>query len=201
MHNSSSFSGCSGVLWQLHGLLATMSVLRSWPVSVLLATLGGCSVGEVSIGGTDGGNSVCSPRLVTAAAAHAHTPNGATNAGATCETAGCHRPPLGAGAPEFIMSGTAYKPDKTTPATGIELRVVPDAGGAALTSKTDSAGNFYVVKGATNPFPGKALASGCPTADAKMVGALTTATQGNCNSADCHQTPGGAAGAINLADQ
>lgn len=160
----------------------------------------GCSVGEVSLAGSGVDAAACSARLVTAPAAHAHTPNGITNAGATCQAAQCHGSPLGNGAPEFLVSGTAYKPDNTTPATGIEIRVAPDTGGAAVTAKTDSAGNFYVIQGATNPFPGKATASGCPTDDAKMVGALTTDTQGNCNSADCHQTPGGAAGPINLAD-
>jgi hypothetical protein len=175
----------------------------------LVSVLVGCGVGEVPLpgggpdatGGGDGANALCAERLPvdSVAAAHAHTPDGATNVGQNCQTAGCHGLPLGIDAPQFIMSGTAYKPDNATPAAGIEIRLIPDAGGNPLIARTDDAGNFSVIS-TTNPFPGKTLASGCPTTDAKMITPIANATQGNCNSGDCHLNPGGAAGPINLAD-
>ncbi len=168
---------------------------------VLLSVLFvGCSVGEVPLNGTgpdgggggggDGAAALCTTRT-TPIAAHVHTAGGGTNAGQNCQLAGCHlRGNAGAGAPEFLMGGTLYKPDGVTPSGGVEIRLVPNGGGPSGIAVTDDAGNFNSTQ-AINPFPGTALASGCPTADRHMSGAITNAAAASCNNGTaCHATGG-----------
>lgn len=167
----------------------------------------GCGVGAVpgpggdDVGPDGGGNNALCTERVTPLAAHVHDVGG-TEAGVGCIAAGCHLDgQTGDGAPAYLFAGTLYKPDLTTPVGGAEIRLIPDAGGPPLTTVTDDAGNFYFTTGgATNPFPGQTLASGCPTQDAKMVGKLTKASDGNCNGGTaCHQNPG--TFVMTLADQ
>ncbi|MCW5801351.1 MAG: hypothetical protein KIT31_02985 [Deltaproteobacteria bacterium] len=108
---------------------------------------------------------------------------------------GCHLAG-GGGGPSFVFAGTLYKNDGVTPNAGANIRVVPNGGGPALTSPTDTAGNFYIQVG-QNAFPATTDASGCPSIT-PMVGKLNTASDGNCNSSGCHANPGGAAGPIKL---
>jgi hypothetical protein len=170
-------------------------------IVLLSALFLGCSVGEVPLnggGGTDSGNgggdgaaALCADRT-TPVASHIHNDGGGTNAGQGCVAAGCHlNGNTGPGAPAFVMAGTLYKPDGVTPSGGVTIRLSPDAGGAKAIAVTDDAGNFSSAQ-AINPFPGKTLASGCPTADRAMSGGIVNASNGNCNGGTaCHQVPGG----------
>jgi hypothetical protein len=177
---------------------------------VLLSALfvGACTVGEVPLpgSGTDGGPKMdsgptaCVNREPSPAPAHTHTAAGlGTAAGQGCVAVGCHGTPAGAGAPPFFSAGTVYKPDKTTPQAGVTVRLMPEAGGNGLTSVTDTAGNFYFPSTAPNPMPALTSATACPTT-ASMQQHLTTVQDANCNSASCHQQPGGAYGGMKMAD-
>jgi hypothetical protein len=140
----------------------------------------------------------CVNREPSPVAAHVHTQAGlGTAAGQGCVAAGCHGIPQGAGAPAFFSAGTVYKPDKTSPQAGVTVRLAPMAGGTTLTSVTDTAGNFYFSSAVTNPMPALASATACP-GDAPMQQRIANAPDANCNSASCHQQPGGAYGAIKL---
>jgi hypothetical protein len=162
------------------------------PLLLLTVMFAGCSVGEVPIGGggtTDGGTALCAERLVPPPPQHDHLDGTGTRAGTGCVIAGCHL--TGGAGPTFVMAGTLYKPGGAQPAAGALIRLVPDGGGNAVTATTDAAGNFHAAPGATQPFPGKAHASGCPTEDAHMVGAIAVAGNGNCNGGTaCHANPG-----------
>lgn len=171
---------------------------------LMVASLGlvfGCSVGEVPIGGggdddtgVDSGTNpgACATRISPASTAHDHG-GGDTRAGQSCIVTGCHLAG-GGGGPPYLWAGTIYQPDGTTPAAGVEVRLLPNDGGAALIAKSDTAGNFKFDDNLTNPFGANAttLASGCPAPDSKMAGKLTAPNQGSCNNGTaCHANPGG----------
>lgn len=167
------------------------------PLLLLTVLFAGCSVGEVpgpgggDDDGTDGGPQpgVCAERLVPPPPQHDHVDGTGTRAGTGCVVTGCHL--AGGLGPTFVMAGTLFKPGGIEPAAGALIRVIPDGGGNTVTAVTDAAGNFHQAPGATNPFPGKASASGCPTDDQHMLGALTTPGNGNCNGGTaCHQAGG-----------
>jgi hypothetical protein len=163
--------------------------------------LGACTVGEVPLGGGDGGGADamtgCVNRSATPPAPHTHLDGvTGTGAGKGCVSAACHLAGLtGTNAPAFFAGGTVYKPDKTTGQAGATVRLNPMAGGAGLTAITDTAGNFYWPMGVANPMPATTSATACP-ADVPMIQQISNATDANCNSASCHQQPGGVRGGI-----
>lgn len=182
-------------------------LMSRFAVVLLLASATACSVGEVPLagGGDDtpgidsgsGSNALCPPRQATPTAAHQHSAasnvpaDNPTAKGLACMT--CHI--AGGTSTPFTAAGTVFKPDKVTPQPGVTVRVFPSGGGAAITAVTDSDGNFRFE--GTIAFPASTDAC-ADTATALMVSPLNGPTEGNCNSAGCHQEPGGAYGAIKL---
>jgi hypothetical protein len=161
-----------------------------------------CSVGEVTLNNTVGGDAggsaaACVNRLTPAGSAHIHTAGGTSNAGVGCVVAGCHlQSNPGAGAPGYQFAGTVYKPGTTTPSAGAVIRV-KSAAGMVVTAYTDLDGNFSIAAGSLpNPFPATSDATACPTVT-PMVTPLSQGG-GDCNS--CHRTGGSAGSVISLAD-
>jgi len=144
----------------------------------------------------------CIARIVPPGDAHEHGGTGGpTHAGEGCVVAACHLASNpGPGAPGFQFAGTVYKPDGTTPSTGVTIQVKSPAGKIAV-GVSDSAGNFNIVAG-TLPaaFPATTNVTACPTLQA-MSGQLVqagTVPGNNCNG--CH-APGGTTSRITIADQ
>jgi hypothetical protein len=165
-------------------------MLRIAVISSLL--LAACDVGEIPVGGGDGGNvdgmgsgNGCVNAVTPAAAAHVHSAGagGGTNAGVACQASGCHGPsPVG---PPWTFSGTVYTDNTgTTPKPGATIKLT--FGTTTLTAVSDDAGNFYGSQAIT--FPAKTLATSCPTVS-PMVGMLSMG-HGNCN--NCHNNMTGA---------
>lgn len=107
------------------------------------------------------------------------------NAGMACGNKGCHG---GGEGPPFLIGGTVYADyGGTTPAVGVEVRVVDGKGNAASTY-SDSGGNFYIKAGTTSvAFPANV---GVRSANAQrpMITPLTGA-MGSCGQAGCHEHP------------
>jgi hypothetical protein len=163
--------------------------------------LAACDVGSVatnnqggpdgSVGtGTDGSGSGSSGSNCDAIQS-ANLSDGHHNAGQSCLQAGCHLiGNTGAGAPEYSYGGTLYR-DATgaSPFPGATIEVV--LGGTTYKMVAQQNGNFYLPKALGNPptaaTTGQTLASGCPSANHPMSGALVD-NGGNCN--NCHRTGG-----------
>jgi hypothetical protein len=100
--------------------------------------------------------------------------------------AGCHS--------GFVMGGTIFKDVAgTIPAPSVEVRI-RDANGNALSTYTDSDGNFWLRKPAGSAFNYPALVG---ARDATKTSAMTaTIANGNCSAAGCHLA--GATGPIHI---
>jgi hypothetical protein len=142
----------------------------------LLAILSAC-------GGDDGGD--CSDRS-SADPGYMHKDGQGTYAGQSCIESGCHLAGhLGAQAPEFSVGGTVFKPDGTTPQAGVIVEFKPLTGsGAAITTKTDQAGNFF-LDATKSPFPAVPHVSACPSSAEMLEGALDP-SYGSCATQSCH---------------
>jgi len=194
----------------LRGLMTRTAFL----LSSLLVTA--CTVGQVakSNPGVDGGTPTdgapagngCVARQPAAevSAPHVHAAGGTSNAGQACLNAACHG---GANAPggQFQAAGTLYKPGSSTPSAGATIKLMSNSNPSMpVTAYTDSDGNFYIGAGSLPmAFPGKTLATGCPTLtsmaeDVTSAAVTGSASGGDCNG--CHRT-GGATAPLYLADQ
>lgn len=115
------------------------------------------------------------------------------NAGKSCMQSGCHPTAGGGGgdAPSFLIGGTVYADYKgTTPAPGVEIRIVDSAGHSASTY-SGSNGNFYVRSGSANgvTFPA-VIGARNATTTRPMITVLSSASMGSCGQTTCH-VPGG----------
>jgi hypothetical protein len=179
-----------------------------------LPTAGGGNPGGNNTTGVDAGNppatdgggahaNGCIDRIVPPGDAHQHGGTGGpTHAGEGCVVAACHLASNpGPGAPGFQFAGTVYKPDGTTPSTGVTIQVKSAAGLTAV-GVSDSAGNFNILQGSLQQaFPATTNVTACPNLT-PMVGQLVqagTVTGNNCNG--CHVTGGSAGSRITIADK
>ena len=111
------------------------------------------------------------------------------NAGMSCIQSGCHG--AAAAALPLLVGGTVYQDYQgTTPAPGIEVRIV-DAAGHATSSYPGPEGNFYIMAANANgvAFPA-AIGARDATAARPMVTTLT-ASLGSCGQTQCHIRGGG----------
>lgn len=106
------------------------------------------------------------------------------NAGRSCSGKSCH----GSEGPSFLIGGTVYQDyAATTPAVGVEVRVV-DKNGNAASTYSDSVGNFYIRSGTTNvAFPAHVGVRDATTSR-PMIAELSGA-MGSCGQASCHEQP------------
>lgn len=113
------------------------------------------------------------------------------NPGKACLQSGCHGSGGGGEAPSFLLGGTVYADYKgTTPAAGVEVRIV-DSAGHAVSTYSSSNGNFYIRSGSANgvTFPA-VVGARDSTSERPMITLLTTASMGSCGQTKCH-VPGG----------
>jgi hypothetical protein len=112
----------------------------------------------------------------------------AHNAGQPCMQSGCHG---SSEAPGFLIGGTVYTDYKgTTPAVGVEVRIV-DSQGRAASAYTGQSGNFFIHSVNANgvTFPAVVGARNATTTR-PMITVLSAAGMGSCGQAKCH-VPGG----------
>lgn len=130
---------------------------------------------------------------------YAHEDGQGTYAGAPCLDSGCHLAgALGPQAPAYSVAGTVFKRNGTDPQAGAIVLLEPLSGGGNPTRMvTDAAGNFFLMAGATNPFPSIPVVTACPNREEMLEGALDP-SYGNCNAAGCHQPAGAGPGPIVL---
>lgn len=192
----------------LSGLLVAACTVGELPKTGGIGGTGGNETPGVDAGsnpGTDASGAHangCVDRIVPAGDAHQHGGTGGpTHAGEGCVVGGCHLASnLGAGAPGFQFAGTVYKPDGTTPSTGVTIQVKSAAGKIAV-GVSDSAGNFSIPAGTLQAaFPATTNVTVCPNVT-PMVSQLVqagTVPGNNCNG--CHVTGGSAGSRITIAD-
>lgn len=111
---------------------------------------------------------------------------GSHNAGEACGKQGCH---TGGDGPAFLIGGTIYTDYKgTTPAAGVEIRIV-DGNGNAASTYSEGNGNFYIRSGMTSVgFPAVVGARNGSIAR-PMITQLSNAGMGTCAQATCHTAP------------
>ncbi len=174
-------------------LAAPPAMTRACPLVLALSALlfAGCVVGDQTLpppgeqvdaggvgagrdaGGTmdGGGNGNVCKALVT-------PPDGHHRPGESCLASGCHA--AGGSGPRFYLAGTAYTAKAGTAARPGATIVVPTGGGSPLKLHVAGNGNFWSETSMT--INTKPKASGCPN----QVQMPTATTNGNCNSAGCH---------------
>jgi hypothetical protein len=143
--------------------------------------------GSASIGSSGGGGSSFKDPFAGAPAYASQTGPSSHNPGQSCIEAGCHG---GSEAPGFLIGGTVYADYKgTTPAVGVEVRIV-DSAGRATSAYTGSNGNFHIPSGSANgvTFPA-AVGARNGTVSRPMITTLTS-SMGSCGQTHCH-VPGG----------
>jgi hypothetical protein len=142
--------------------------------------------GGAASGSSGGGGSSFRDPFAGAPGYASQTGQQSHNPGQSCMQGGCH----GGEAPSFLIGGTVYADyTGTTPAVGVEVRIVDSAGHAA-SAYTGSNGNFHIPSGSANgvTFPAVVGArGGAPTRP--MITTLTS-SMGSCGQAHCH-VPGG----------
>jgi hypothetical protein len=147
-------------------------------------------------GGEGGGTTFQDPFAGTPGYKAGMSGDGHHNAGQACGQACCHggggNACQGDTGPAFLIGGTVYTDYKgTTPAPGVEVRIVDSAGHAASTYSA-SDGNFY-IRAASNTtgvtFPA-IIGARNASASRPMITKLSTASMGSCGQAKCH-VPGG----------
>lgn len=112
------------------------------------------------------------------------------NAGKACLQSGCHGSG-GGEAPSFLVGGTVYADYKgTTPAAGVEVRIVDSAGHAASTYSSSN-GNFYIRSSNAGGvgFPA-VIGARNATTTRPMITLLSGPGMGSCGQTKCH-VPGG----------
>lgn len=158
----------------------------------------GVDLKDVVGGATDGGDGAVTtgeggphtayddPFAGAAAYAKPQPGNTAHNAGQPCMP--CHGPSGSANKP-FLIGGTVYQDyDGTKAAVGVEVRVV-DGNGKAASAYSDSAGNFYILSGATNVALPAVVGVRNAQFQRPMITQLTGA-MGACGQGGCHVSSG-----------
>jgi hypothetical protein len=147
--------------------------------------------GSAPSGSSSGGSSFQDP-FAGAPAYASQTGQSSHNPGQSCIQGGCHGSGGGGGeAPSFLIGGTVYADYKgTTPAVGVEVRIVDSAGHAASVY-TASNGNFHISSGSANgvTFPA-VVGARSGTATRPMITTLTS-SMGSCGQTHCHVSGGG----------
>jgi hypothetical protein len=109
------------------------------------------------------------------------------NAGRSCMQSGCHG---GGEAPSFLIGGTVYSDYKgTSPAVGVEVRIVDSAGHAA-SAYTGASGNFYIGSGSANGVTFPAVVGARDGTTTRPMITTLTSSMGSCGQGGCH-VPGG----------
>jgi hypothetical protein len=154
--------------------------------------------GGTSTGGTGSSSGGSPPAATPTPDAFAGAPafssqvgSSAHNPGQSCMKSGCHGP--GGGETSFVIGGTVYKDYKgTTPAPGVEIRVI-DTAGHAVSVYSGTNGNFYIHTGASGVTLPAIVGARDATTTRPMVTQLTTSgfnvgvgTMGSCASNGCH---------------
>ncbi len=118
--------------------------------------------------------------LLTPSEQSADHHGGTSNAGKDCLL--CH---TGQGAPRFVVAGTIFTTKgSTTPAAGVQVRVVSPAGQEIALVGTDESGNFWLEGTASVP-PGSHVGVRDATRTKLMNGPIGV---GTCNQSVCHVT-------------
>ncbi|MGH7295708.1 MAG: hypothetical protein ACRELB_12270, partial [Polyangiaceae bacterium] len=110
------------------------------------------------------------------------------NAGKSCMQQGCHSSLGGKGseAPSFLIGGTVYNDYAGTQgAPGVEVRIV-DANGNALSTTSDSGGNFYISAGSAGSFAFPAVVGARDGTTSRPMITQLSSTMGSCAQASCH---------------
>jgi hypothetical protein len=148
---------------------------------------------EAGVGSGEGGAGTPFPNPFGGAPGYvAHMGQDAHNPGQSCIQPQCHG---GSEAPPFLIGGTVYADYKgTTPAAGVEVRILDSAGHAASTYSGQN-GNFFIPSGSANgvTFPAIVGARNASTLR-PMITKLSTASMGSCGQAKCHVPGGGPQG-------
>lgn len=162
---------------------------------VALASCGGQGVelktvvvdgGPLALGDAGGGNATPTPYTDPFAGQppfkSQQSGNSSHNAGKACLAGGCH---AAGGDKAFLIGGTIYKDYAgSAPEVGAEIRVV-DGNGHAVSTYSDSNGNFHIPAGTGNvSFPAVVGARNAQISR-PMVTQLT-GTMGNCAQGGCH---------------
>ncbi len=115
---------------------------------------------------------------------------GSHHAGESCMQSNCHSAGGGGGeAPAFLIGGTVYTDYfSTTPAVGVEVRIV-DTNNNGASTYSDSNGNFYIHSSTTIGYPAVVGARNA-TITRPMITQISTAAMGSCGQGGCH-IPGG----------
>ena len=115
----------------------------------------------------------------------------AHNAGKSCMNQGCHPTSGGGGeAPAFLIGGTVYKDYLgTTPAVGVEVRIV-DSSGNAASAYSDSGGSFYIRAGSSTTVTFPAIVGARDGTTTRPMITTLTSSMGSCAQQPCH-TKGG----------
>lgn len=118
--------------------------------------------------------------LLTPSEQSADHHGGTSNAGKDCLL--CH---TGQGAPRFVVAGTVFTTKgSTTPAAGVQVRVVSPTGQEIALVGTDESGNFWLEGAAVVP-PGSRVGIRDASRTKLMNGPIGA---GTCNQSVCHVT-------------
>ena len=137
--------------------------------------------------GQAGGGSFTDPFAGAPAYVKPSKQGNAHNPGRSCGDKGCHG--SGGEGPAFLIGGTIYTDYAgTTPAVGVEIRVV-DTNNNAASTYSDSVGNFYIRSGSSSVALPAYVGARDGNISRPMVTQLTGG-MGSCNQATCHATGG-----------
>jgi hypothetical protein len=142
--------------------------------------------------GNDGGGASSQDPFAGAPAYASQTGQQTHNAGQSCIQSGCHGSGASGGTvPSFLVGGTVYADYKgTTPAVGVEVRIV-DPAGHATSVYSGPSGTFFLSSGNASgvTFPA-AVGARDATTTRPMITTLTS-SMGSCGQTHCHVAGGG----------
>jgi len=119
----------------------------------------------------------------------AQTGSSSHNAGMSCTKAGCHGSI--AAASSFLIGGTVYVDYKgTTPAPGLEVRIVDSAGHAA-SAYSGPEGNFYIMSANASAVTFPAVVGARGAQGTRPMITTLAVNMGSCGQTPCHLPGGG----------
>jgi hypothetical protein len=126
--------------------------------------------------------------FIGAPAYAAQTGNSSHNAGKSCIHSGCHG--SGGDAPSLLLGGTVYSDYQgTTPAPGVQVRIV-DAAGHSASTYSGPEGNFYVLSANASGVTFPAIVGARDGKTTRPMITTLAASMASCGQATCH-VPGG----------
>jgi hypothetical protein len=142
--------------------------------------------GSAATGSSSGGGASFKDPFAGAPAYASQTGQSSHNPGQSCMQSGCH----GGEAPGFLIGGTVYTDYKgTTPAVGVEVRIVDSAGHAA-SAYSGPNGNFHIPSGTNGVTFPAAVGARSGSISRPMITTLTS-SMGSCGQTHCHLPGGG----------